>query len=167
MGVRTRRLGSCAIAVAALAIAAVGCSSDSGTDTGSTGGPATTSTVACVSPDAGNGTPVATTEKDFAIAVDPTSAKAGSTTFNVDNSGPSTHELVVFATDLAPEDLPLGDDGDVDEEGQGLTHVDEVEDIGAGCQASLTLDLDAGNYVLICNLPGHYAAGMRAEFKVK
>jgi uncharacterized cupredoxin-like copper-binding protein len=166
MDVRARRLGFWAIAIAAAGFVAVGCSSDSGTDTGATT-PASTSEVACTTPEAGTGTPIAIGEKDFAITADPSSAKKGSTTFNVDNAGPSTHEFVVFATDLAPDALPLADDGNVDEEGAGVTHIDEIEDIGSGCQASLTVDLDPGNYVLICNLPGHYAAGMHVEYKVK
>jgi uncharacterized cupredoxin-like copper-binding protein len=31
----------------------------------------------------------------------------------------------------------------------------------------LTVDLDPGNYVVICNIPGHYAAGMHAELTIK
>jgi len=30
----------------------------------------------------------------------------------------------------------------------------------------LTVDLKAGKYLLICNVPGHYGAGMWAEFTV-
>jgi uncharacterized cupredoxin-like copper-binding protein len=166
MDVRIRKVGLIVLAVAALGVASA-CSSDSTTDTGATSAAAGTSTVPCETPEPGDGTPIAVAEKDFTVTADPDSAKKGSTTFNVDNSGPSTHEFVVFATDLDQADLPLGDDGNVDEEGTGVTHIDEIEDIGAGCQASLTVDLDAGNYVLICNLPGHYAAGMHAAFTVK
>jgi uncharacterized cupredoxin-like copper-binding protein len=28
----------------------------------------------------------------------------------------------------------------------------------------LTLDLKPGHYAVVCNLPGHYAAGMRQDF---
>jgi uncharacterized cupredoxin-like copper-binding protein len=28
----------------------------------------------------------------------------------------------------------------------------------------LTLDLTPGHYAVVCNLPGHYAAGMRQDF---
>jgi uncharacterized cupredoxin-like copper-binding protein len=164
MMVRTRRLALLAIMVIAVGTF-VACSSDSSTTAGSAS-PASTSPVPCETPEAGTGTPVAVAEKDFSIELDASTA-AGSTTFDVDNAGPSTHEFVVFATDLDPASLPIGDDGNVDEEGEGVTHIDEIEDIGSGCSASLTVDLDAGNYVLICNLPGHYAAGMHAPLKVK
>jgi uncharacterized cupredoxin-like copper-binding protein len=30
----------------------------------------------------------------------------------------------------------------------------------------LALDLEAGPYVLICNVPGHYESGMHAAFEV-
>ena len=163
MGIR--RLGAIVTAVIAVGAFSVGCSSDSSTAAVGTTTTSDTS-VPCTSPDAGTGTAVGVTEKDFAIALDSDSTSAGSISFNVDNEGPSTHEFVVFATDLEPDALPVGSDGNVDEEGEGVTHIDEIEDIGSGCQASLTVDLDAGNYVLICNLPGHYKAGMNTAFTV-
>ena len=161
---RIRKLGATLTAIVAVGAFSVGCSSDSSTVAG---GSSTDTSVPCTSPDAATGTPVGATEKDFAIALDPGSASAGSISFEVNNEGPSTHEFVVFATDLAPDALPVGSDGNVDEEGEGVTHIDEIEDIGSGCQASLTVDLDAGNYVLICNLPGHYSQGQFADFYVR
>ena len=160
---RIQRLGAMLTTIVAVGAFSVACSSDSSTVAAS----GTDTSVPCTSPAAATGTPVGATEKDFAIALDPADAKTGSISFEVNNEGPSTHEFVVFATDLAPDALPVGSDGNVDEEGDGVTHIDEIEDIGSGCQAALTLDLDAGNYVLICNLPGHYAAGMHAAFTVK
>ena len=61
----------------------------------------------------------------------------------------------------------MDDEGVVDEEGEGLELVDEIEDIEGGSSQSLTVNLDAGSYVLICNLPGHYAQGMHAGFTVE
>ena len=113
---------------------------------------------------------VGVTEKDFAIALDTTSVSAGSVTFDIKNEGPSTHEFVVFQTDLDPDALPTKKDENgipiVDEEGKGLTAIDEVEDINAGSSATLTVNLDAGQYVAICNLPGHYQQGMLIGFTV-
>src|SRR4051794_29589015 len=40
------------------------------------------------------------TEKDFAIAVTPGTASTGAVKFKITNTGPSTHEFVVFKTDL-------------------------------------------------------------------
>lgn len=146
MGRRTRY----AVVVAAvLAVAAAGCSKSNSNNSGG-----------------GGSGGVGATEKDFSISLDASSAKAGSVTFNVKNEGPSVHEFVVFKTDLAPGSLPTGSDGTVDEEGQGVEHIDEVEDIAAGATQTLTVNLAAGHYVVICNLPGHYQQGMHAELTV-
>jgi uncharacterized cupredoxin-like copper-binding protein len=106
------------------------------------------------------------TEKDFGITLDWTTAKAGSVRFDITNQGPSTHEFVVLKTNLADDQLPTTDEGTVDEKAEGLEDVDEVEDIAAGSAQTLTADLDSGNYVVICNLPGHYQQGMHAGLTV-
>jgi uncharacterized cupredoxin-like copper-binding protein len=111
---------------------------------------------------------VAVSEKDFEISLASTSAPAGKVTFSVANDGPSTHEFVVFKTDLDADQLPTDSKGDADEEGTGVTHIDEIEDIAAGTSDNtLEVDLKAGSYVLICNLPGHYKLGMHTAFTVQ
>jgi uncharacterized cupredoxin-like copper-binding protein len=120
-------------------------------------------TASCGGDDGGG---VGVTLADFTITVDPDSASAGDVTFDITNDAGQTHEFVVFNTDLAPDQLPTEEGGDVDEAGEGVEHVDEIEDIEAGSTESLTVNLDAGSYVLICNLPGHYAQGMHAGFTV-
>jgi uncharacterized cupredoxin-like copper-binding protein len=104
------------------------------------------------------------TLQDFKIRLDRTSAPAGKVSFDVENKGPSTHEFVVFKTDLAPDALPTDANGEVDEHGKGVETVDEIEDIEKGATPSLDVDLEAGTYVVICNLPAHYRQGMRAGF---
>ena len=44
--------------------------------------------------------------------------------------------------------------------------IDEVEDLAPGTSSSLDVNLDAGAYVLVCNLPAHYEQGMFAAFTV-
>ncbi len=139
--------------VAVLAIASVACSSDSSSSSAGT---------TATSP-AGGGTAIAATEKDFSIALDPTEVAAGEVTFTINNEGPSAHEFVVVATDTAPGDLPVKD-GLVEED--GITVVDEAEDIAPSTTASLPIDLEAGSYVIICNLPGHYEQGMHVGLTV-
>ena len=107
---------------------------------------------------------VSATLADFSITLDSDSAPAGDVTFDVTNDAQQTHEFVVIQTDLAEDQLPTDDEGLVDEEGEGVTLVDEIEDIAGGSSQSLTVNLDAGSYVLICNLPGHYQQGMHASF---
>lgn len=110
---------------------------------------------------------VGVTLADYSVTPDESSAPAGDVTFDITNDAEQTHEFVVFKTDLAADQLPTNDDGDVDEEGEGVEHIDEIEDIAGGSNESLTVNLDAGNYVLICNLPGHYRQGMHASFTVE
>jgi uncharacterized cupredoxin-like copper-binding protein len=107
---------------------------------------------------------VSATLADFTITLDSNSAPAGEVTFDVSNDAEQTHEFVVFQTDLPQDQLPT-ENGDVDEAGEGVTLVDEIEDIEGGSSQSLTVNLDAGSYVLICNLPGHYEQGMHASFR--
>lgn len=145
-----RLLSRITIAIAAFAmVGAVACSSSTSSTSTSAGG----STAGGVS----------ATEKDFAIDLASTSAPAGSVTFNISNEGPSTHEFVVIKTDDAPDALPTKN-GVVDED--KVKPVDEQEDIAPGTTATLTTNLDAGSYVIICNLPGHYEAGMHTAFTV-
>jgi len=101
----------------------------------------------------GDGSKVAVTLQEFAIAAAPASAPAGSVTFDVTNDGPNdTHEIVVVKTDLEPAELPLDDRGVVDEEGAGMEPVDEIEDIAVGSTEALTVDLEAASCVLICDI---------------
>jgi uncharacterized cupredoxin-like copper-binding protein len=110
---------------------------------------------------------VAVTVGDFKIAVVEPRLPAGKATFKVVGAGPSTHELVLFRSDLAPVKLPTVPDGTkVNEDGEGVQHIDEVEDVKAGTVKQLTVDLEPGRYVLVCNLPGHYKLGMRTGLVV-
>jgi len=107
----------------------------------------------------------------YKITLSKTSAKAGEIIFHVHNDATDLkHEFVIFKTDLPEDQLPLTPEGTVDEEGAGVTHIDEVE-VEAGKSADLTVNLEAGNYVLICNINDndeqHYAHGMHIAFTVK
>ena len=113
----------------------------------------------------GGGGGIGVTLADFSVTPAETSTAAGDVTFDVTNDAEQTHEFVVIKTDLAEDQLPLDDQG-VDEEADGVEVVDEIEDVEAGSEQSLTTTLDSGSYVLICNLPGHYAQGMHAAFTV-
>jgi uncharacterized cupredoxin-like copper-binding protein len=140
-----KRLSVVTAAVALLG--AVGCSSSS-------------SSSSAGSSDTGG---VSATEKDFSIDLATSSAPAGSVTFNISNEGPSAHEFVIIKTDDAPDALPVKDNT-VEED--KIDVVDEAEDIAPSTTATLTTDLEAGSYVIICNIPAHYEQGMHAAFTV-
>jgi len=101
--------------------------------------------------------------KDFSLTATPGTYAPGAITFGIDNDGPSVHEFVVLRTDDAPDALPV-ENGLIPEDQIDL--VDEVEDIPPGTDTSLDVNLDAGSYVLVCNLPAHYEQGMFAAFTV-
>jgi uncharacterized cupredoxin-like copper-binding protein len=156
MVLRPRRRRISVAAVAVLCLVAAACGDDDGGTTAATGGA------------------IAVTVQEFAVIPSPAQAPAGDVTFDVTNEGPDdVHEFVVFATDLAPDALPTNEDGTVDEEGEGVELQGEIEDIAVGDTQSLTLDMAAGNYVLICNIfeeseqEAHYQEGMRVAFTVE
>lgn len=112
-----------------------------------------------------SGNRIDATLANYQISLSSTSASAGSVTFRVTNNAEDMlHEFVIVKSDLAADSLPLNDDGDVDED--QITVVDEIEDIESGSTEFLTVDLDPGHYVIMCNLPGHYAQGMHVDFTV-
>lgn len=121
-------------------------------------------------------TTVDVTLQEFAVIPAQDSAPAGQVTFRAENTGPEdNHELVVIKTDLGPDALPTADDGSVDEDGEGIDVIGEIEEFPPGETQSATFDLEAGSYVLICNvveehegeLEAHYAMGMRTAFTVE
>lgn len=119
-------------------------------------------------------TTVNVTLQEWAVVPDAESAPAGEITFAVTNDGPDdVHEFVIIRTDLEPGDLPTDATGAVDEAGAGMEVIDEIEDLAVGDTQEVTVTLEAGNYVLICNVysadeqEAHYAEGMRVAFTVE
>ena len=106
---------------------------------------------------------VAVTLKDFSLAATPATFVAGDITFGIQNDGPSAHEFVILRTEDAPDAMPV-ESGVIPEDQIDL--VDEAEDIAPGTHTSLSVNLEPGSYVLVCNLPTHYGAGMHAGFTV-
>jgi uncharacterized cupredoxin-like copper-binding protein len=92
--------------------------------------------------------------------------KAGKVTFNVKNDSKDTvHEMIVMYLADSGKPLPyLEAENRADEDKAG--DKGEVSELDPGETGILTVDLKAGKYLLICNVPGHYGAGMWAEFTV-
>jgi uncharacterized cupredoxin-like copper-binding protein len=145
--------------VAAIAIATVACSSSSSSSSSSAGSTSSTAS----SPDTSTSGEIAATVKDFSIAIEPSDVAAGQVKFTISNEGPSTHEFVVVRTDTAPGDLPV-DNGLVSED--GIDVIGEAEDIAPSTTPDLVLTLEEGQYVIICNIEGHYEQGMNAGLTV-
>ena len=153
MGGRKRK--GLLVAVLAIALVAAACSDDSSTSGSSSPSEGETGSTASVN----------ATVKDFAIGLDTEAAASGEVKFIVTNDGPSEHEFVVLETDLAPDALPV-ENGVANEDAEGISNAGEVEDLASGDTNSLTLTLEPGTYVVVCNLPGHYEKGMYSAFTV-
>jgi uncharacterized cupredoxin-like copper-binding protein len=101
------------------------------------------------------------------IETDKKTVPAGKVTFNVNNASKEViHEMLVSL--VASEDavLPFVDNENrVNEEKSG--DLGEVSELDPGKSGSLTLDLKPGVYILFCNVPGHYMAGMWTALTVK
>ena len=102
--------------------------------------------------------------KDYSITVTPATMKAGTIKIGIKNSGAMLHEFDLIKTDLAPDKLPI-DTGAAKAKTDGL--VKQVQNLGVGKVATVSADLAAGHYVIICNVAGHYQLGMRAELTVQ
>lgn len=102
---------------------------------------------------------------EFSFTLDKTSAPAGAVVFNIENVGEVEHEFEIVKTDLAADALPV-EANKADVEAGGGEEIDEVEDIAVGAKVALEVDLEPGKYLIVCNLPGHYADGMVIPFEV-
>lgn len=115
----------------------------------------------------------------YFVRPDRTAVEAGTVTFAVSNVGELTHEFIVYSNrdDVATAGLSINTEEDVaildaesvigaapyatppivpsDKEPGDADH----RIPGGGWGAELTVDLAAGKYILLCNLPGHYAGG--------
>lgn len=89
---------------------------------------------------------------DGDLELDPTSADAGSVEIVAKNQGLDLHDLVIVKGD-DPAALPVNEDGAVIEgdlpEGDFIGRIEVVD---AGTEESALFDLDAGSYIIFCNI---------------
>ena len=153
---RTLRSLAAIGAIGAITVGAAACGSSS--DSASTAAPAatTSATKAVTTVPVTMGTP-----KPFSLDLGTTTIPAGKVTFTVKNGGTMVHEFVVLKTDTPGAKLKVAN-GTADETG----NIGETGDMPAGSTKTLTLNLKAGHYVVLCNLPGHYQGGMWKDMTV-
>lgn len=106
----------------------------------------------------------------MSLTATPTSVPAGTVSLRVTNTGYLTHELIVLPLPdgRAAGQRTVGPDGTVSETGivgeaSASCAAGPGDGISAGSTGWVSLTLPAGRYELLCNLPGHYAGGMRTE----
>jgi len=101
--------------------------------------------------------------KEYAVTLSVASIKAGTIKFGIRNNGTMVHDFDIYKTDLPLDKLPV-DGGSAKVKMDGL--VKQMINISANRSTTITADLTAGRYVIICNVAGHYQLGMRAELQV-
>ena len=106
---------------------------------------------------------LAVTMKDYRVELSVDTVKAGTVKIGVRNAGGMEHSFELIKTDLPFDKLPTTGDAKAREDGL----VKQVKSIGVGKVSVVTADLAAGNYVVICNVAGHYQLGMRAALAVR
>ena len=106
------------------------------------------------------------------VLVDPSHVHTGTVSVRVANIGVLMHELVILPlTSGSVGERIVGADGRVSESGS-LGEASATcaggagEGIASHAMGWVTLHLPVGRYELICNIPGHYEAGMHAELDV-
>ena len=102
------------------------------------------------------------------------SVAAGSITFDIVNEGLIAHEFKVVKLSEMGMDLTAltTEAGLIPESGSTIEGVGEIlaslteADLPKDGSDGLTLDLEAGDYLLLCNVATHYQLGMWSEFQV-
>ena len=154
------------VALAGIALVSASCGDDSSTTAKGTASAQTKPEVSAARVDV--------TVKEWSISTAATSIKAGEVRFFAKNTGKELHELIVLGSDTDPAKLPTYGPADKPAEGHAVGDVDEatvtpageIDDIAVGATKDATFELKPGKYVLFCNLPAHYAQGMRVAFTV-
>lgn len=139
-------------------------------------------------PSASTSGPVSAQLSEWAVGLSAQRAPAGPLVFEITNEGTAEHEFLIIRTDMMAADLPVKDHMiDVSAMGgpmasgrqmpgmssdPGMDHpagtVAVVAEIAPGATSELSIDDAAvGHYVIVCDLPGHYEQGMRADFSVE
>jgi len=100
------------------------------------------------------------------MSLDHATVAAGRVTFRAKNQSKNLiHEVIVVKIDPKKPALPYDEKkGEVVE--KQIHHLGEMSDLKPGASGAITLSLKPGSYVLICNQPGHYKAGMAANLFV-
>jgi len=103
--------------------------------------------------------------KSYVITPDTLVVPAGKVSFHVSDRDVIVHEMLVVHAQTKSFGLPYDFSISRVIEDQ-IQKPGEVPDIQPNSSGDVTLDLPAGRYVLLCNLVGHYQAGMHTLIDV-
>lgn len=104
------------------------------------------------------------------MSADRATVPSGRVSFLVTNGGSINHEMIILPLpdNQIAATRPVGGDGKVDEKGSlgeasATCGEGAGQGIAPGASGWVTITLAPGRYELLCNLPGHYAAGMYTQ----
>ncbi len=104
---------------------------------------------------------------DMGFTLDRDTVAAGKVTFKGTNTSTGTvHEMLVVKVGSKLPNLPYNEDTGLVPEDK-INSLGEIEEVKAAGKGELTLGMKPGIYLLFCNQPGHFAAGMKTLFFVK
>lgn len=104
---------------------------------------------------------------EWAVNVSAQKADEGDVIFSIANYGSIPHEFLVVKTDFEPGKIPLTSEDRFSEDGEGLEVIDEIPEWPMNTAGVLKVNLKPGNYQLLCNIAGHYKAGMYTPLVVE
>jgi uncharacterized cupredoxin-like copper-binding protein len=167
--------------IAAVLLTAAACGDDDDDDDDAAATETPEATEASATPDGEDGdasasptvAPVDTTAAfaldEWAVKPEKTRSRRGTVTFEVRNEGEFAHQFLVIRTDIEKDELPRKpEDAGADE--TDLDVVGRIDSIEPGASDQVEVDVEEGQYVIICNLESngnsHYLNGMYNEFEV-
>jgi uncharacterized cupredoxin-like copper-binding protein len=155
-------LPAAAAAVLAAAVVATGCGSNNSNAQTPPPPKTTAATTPATTAPPAKGT-VDATLGEWSVKLSSGTVPAGTVKLHVTDAGTMQHELVVLKTSKQAGELGKAGQSRIAETG----HVGEVGNLDAGKSGDVTLHLKPGHYSLVCNLPGHYIAGMHVDLTVQ
>ena len=101
------------------------------------------------------------------VKTDTPTVKAGRVTLQaVNQSKELVHEVLVVPAPPAGSELPYDTKKNTIIE-KRVHSLGEISNLKPGARGKLTLNLKPGTYLLLCNQPGHYKAGMSTSLVVE
>ena len=102
--------------------------------------------------------------EDNAIKLNHSTVKQGKITFHVINdSVTEKHEMVIVSKPAGAMPYDAKSKRVIEKK---VKSFGEVANLKGGAKGNLNVNLKAGDYVLICNIAGHYMDGMHVDFTV-
>lgn len=103
---------------------------------------------------------------EMKLSVDQPSIKGGDVVFNVANHAMTEEHEMVLVKLAAPDQLIVADTKTHRIDEAQITSLGEVAELKPSGKGTLNANLEPGSYLLLCNLKGHYEAGMWSKLTV-